>query len=177
MRAVVQRVRSASVTVEGKIVSSIGPGLLCLIGVREGDTQKEAELMCERVLGSLGEDANCACGGGRRRCSSVSMPSAQSQEDPQDTVLASDRGGLKRLGGRRERKRVRVPRPRLRRAASPPQGCPALPRRAGGGQAVRGAPGAPVRSLFRESTVLASTPGVEKGAAADVLLSPPAEGA
>lgn len=37
MRAVVQRVREASVTVEGERVSAIGPGLLVLLGVEDGD--------------------------------------------------------------------------------------------------------------------------------------------
>ena len=45
MRAVVQRVRSASVEVDGKLVSSIGPGLLCLIGVRDTDTVADQEFL------------------------------------------------------------------------------------------------------------------------------------
>lgn len=45
MRAVVQRVTSASVSVDGKIVSQIGPGLLCLIGVAEDDTDTDAEVL------------------------------------------------------------------------------------------------------------------------------------
>ena len=35
-----------SLQVDGQIVSSIGPGLLCLIGVRDGDEAKDAEFMC-----------------------------------------------------------------------------------------------------------------------------------
>ena len=46
MRAVVQRVHRASVEVDGKMVSSIGPGLLCLIGLKAGDTQSEADFIC-----------------------------------------------------------------------------------------------------------------------------------
>lgn len=45
MRAVVQRVTSASVEVDGQVVSRIGPGLLCLIGAAGGDTEKDAEYM------------------------------------------------------------------------------------------------------------------------------------
>lgn len=45
MRAVVQRVCSASVEVDGKLVSSIGPGLLCLIGVRDTDTVADQEYL------------------------------------------------------------------------------------------------------------------------------------
>ncbi|KAM7266069.1 hypothetical protein ACFE04_003752 [Oxalis oulophora] len=50
MRAVVQRVTSASVEVEGKIVSEIGPGLLVLVGVHESDTESDAEYICRKVL-------------------------------------------------------------------------------------------------------------------------------
>ena len=50
MRSVVQRVRSASVEVEGKIVAEIGPGLLCLIGIRDVDTAKDQDYMCVGFL-------------------------------------------------------------------------------------------------------------------------------
>ena len=43
MRAVVQRVSSASVSVDGEVVASIGPGLLVLLGVRTGDAAAEAD--------------------------------------------------------------------------------------------------------------------------------------
>ena len=82
MRAVVQRVRSASVEVDGEVVSAIGPGLLCLVGLhrwaqlslgtawlrRESqhaaipslllrprhrdDTDKDAEYICRKILSS-----------------------------------------------------------------------------------------------------------------------------
>ena len=42
MRAVVTRVRSASVEIEGKIAGQIGVGFLVLLGVHEEDTEKEA---------------------------------------------------------------------------------------------------------------------------------------
>ncbi len=45
MRAVVQRVRRASVTVEGEPDRAIGPGLLILLGVAEGDGEAEARWM------------------------------------------------------------------------------------------------------------------------------------
>ena len=41
MRAVVQRVTGASVTVEGETVGAIGPGLMVLIGVASEDTDKD----------------------------------------------------------------------------------------------------------------------------------------
>ncbi|XP_034672324.1 D-aminoacyl-tRNA deacylase [Vitis riparia] len=50
MRAIVQRVSSASVEVEGRIVSEIGPGLLVLVGVHESDTDSDADYICRKVL-------------------------------------------------------------------------------------------------------------------------------
>ena len=49
MRAVVQRVKRASVTVEGQLVSSIGEGLLVLLGVAEGDAEPDADLLADKV--------------------------------------------------------------------------------------------------------------------------------
>lgn len=45
MRAVVQRVASASVEVEGRIVSEIGPGLLVLVGIHDSDSDADADYM------------------------------------------------------------------------------------------------------------------------------------
>ena len=42
MRIVIQRVTSASVTIEGNTVSVIGPGLLILVGVEQGDSEPDA---------------------------------------------------------------------------------------------------------------------------------------
>ncbi|KAL8143969.1 hypothetical protein V2J09_017001 [Rumex salicifolius] len=50
MRAIVQRVSSASVEVEGRIVSEIGPGLLVLIGIHESDTDSDTDYICRKVL-------------------------------------------------------------------------------------------------------------------------------
>jgi D-tyrosyl-tRNA(Tyr) deacylase len=49
MRALVQRVTRASVTVDGQPVSSIGPGLLVLLGVGAGDDQAKAERLADKV--------------------------------------------------------------------------------------------------------------------------------
>jgi D-aminoacyl-tRNA deacylase len=49
MRIVVQRVKSASVTVDGQVVSSIGPGILALVGLHENDTEHDL-LYCSRRL-------------------------------------------------------------------------------------------------------------------------------
>uniref|UniRef100_A0A1A8CL54 D-aminoacyl-tRNA deacylase n=1 Tax=Nothobranchius kadleci TaxID=1051664 RepID=A0A1A8CL54_NOTKA len=50
MRAVVQRVTAASVTVGGEQVSSIGRGLCVLLGISVDDTQKDAEYMVRKIL-------------------------------------------------------------------------------------------------------------------------------
>ncbi|MGI5971765.1 MAG: D-aminoacyl-tRNA deacylase [Oscillospiraceae bacterium] len=51
MRAVVTRVRSASVTADGQKAGSIGPGLLVLLGVGVNDSEKEAEKIADRICG------------------------------------------------------------------------------------------------------------------------------
>jgi D-tyrosyl-tRNA(Tyr) deacylase len=50
MRALVQRVRAASVTVDGERVSAIGPGMLVLLGVRRGDGAAEADRIVRKLL-------------------------------------------------------------------------------------------------------------------------------
>jgi D-aminoacyl-tRNA deacylase len=49
MRAVVQRVTEASVRVGGEVCGAIGPGLLVLLGVGRGDSEKEAEMLAEKI--------------------------------------------------------------------------------------------------------------------------------
>lgn len=51
MRAVVQRVDEASVTVEEQLVGSVKRGLLVLLGVAEGDTEKDLQYMVDKVTG------------------------------------------------------------------------------------------------------------------------------
>ena len=50
MKAVVQRVESASVSIGGKMVAQIGSGILLFLGVAEGDTQKEADYLSEKAV-------------------------------------------------------------------------------------------------------------------------------
>jgi D-aminoacyl-tRNA deacylase len=50
MRACVQRVSRAEVRVEGEVCGRIGPGLLVLLGVAEGDTEADAVRMAEKVV-------------------------------------------------------------------------------------------------------------------------------
>jgi len=51
MRAVCQRVSRASVTVDGKVVGSIGPGLLVLLAAAKGDGAEQVRWMAEKVVG------------------------------------------------------------------------------------------------------------------------------
>ena len=51
MRAVVQRVTSSDVTVDGKITGSIEKGFMVLIGVEDGDTEKDAAYIADKVTG------------------------------------------------------------------------------------------------------------------------------
>ncbi len=51
MRAVLQRVKEASVTVAGDRISGIGPGLLLLVGVAHGDGEPEADWLAEKIAG------------------------------------------------------------------------------------------------------------------------------
>jgi len=49
MRAVIQRVRSASVQVDGQVVGRIGRGLLVFLGVGHGDGEREAAYLADKV--------------------------------------------------------------------------------------------------------------------------------
>ena len=65
MRAVVQRVKSASVKVDGELVSEIGAGVLIFLGVAHGDTTTELEYIANKVANlRIFEDAE-----GKMNCS------------------------------------------------------------------------------------------------------------
>lgn len=51
MKAVLQRVRSASVTINGNSTASIGCGLVVLLGVAIGDTEADATRLMDQILG------------------------------------------------------------------------------------------------------------------------------
>jgi len=51
MRAVVQRVSRARVTVNGDTTGEIGPGLLVLLGVGQADTETDARYLAEKICG------------------------------------------------------------------------------------------------------------------------------
>lgn len=51
MRALLQRVARASVTVDGAVTGAIGPGLLVLVGVGQGDTADDVAWLADKVAG------------------------------------------------------------------------------------------------------------------------------
>ena len=63
MRAVVQRVSQASVTVDGEVTGRIDTGLMVLLGVEDGDADRDARYLAEKIAGlRVFEDAD-----GKRR--------------------------------------------------------------------------------------------------------------
>ena len=59
MRAVLTRVKSASVTVDGKVIGKIGPGFLILLGVTHEDTEAQAVKLADKLMGvRIFEDEN-----------------------------------------------------------------------------------------------------------------------
>ena len=59
MRAVLTRVKSASVAIDGQTVGTIGKGFLILLGVGPNDTEKECRYLAEKALGlRIFEDEN-----------------------------------------------------------------------------------------------------------------------
>jgi D-tyrosyl-tRNA(Tyr) deacylase len=50
MRALIQRVSSAQVSVDGQVVSAIGPGLLVLLGIRKDDTDADGDWIMRKIL-------------------------------------------------------------------------------------------------------------------------------
>ncbi|HHM20736.1 MAG TPA: D-tyrosyl-tRNA(Tyr) deacylase [Bacteroidetes bacterium] len=49
MRVVIQRVSQASVTIDSKIKTQIGPGLLILLGIEEADGPQDIEWLCKKI--------------------------------------------------------------------------------------------------------------------------------
>ncbi len=50
MRAVIQRVSSASVGIEGREHARVGPGLLVLLGIEVGDSESDLEWLCGKII-------------------------------------------------------------------------------------------------------------------------------
>ena len=51
MRAVIQRVKEASVKVDGKVMGAIDNGLLILVGIEDADTQEDIEWLTKKIVG------------------------------------------------------------------------------------------------------------------------------
>jgi D-aminoacyl-tRNA deacylase len=51
VRAVLQRVKEAKVTVDGQVTGQIGPGFLVLLGVGKGDTDADVDWMVDKIAG------------------------------------------------------------------------------------------------------------------------------
>ena len=51
MRAVIQRVTRASVTIDGEVVGEIGNGLVVLLGVARDDTKEDADYLVPKIIG------------------------------------------------------------------------------------------------------------------------------
>lgn len=49
MRTVIQRVKTASVAIGGKLRSQIGPGMLILIGIEEADSEEDVIWLCGKI--------------------------------------------------------------------------------------------------------------------------------
>ena len=50
MRILIQRVREASVTIDAQLYSSIGRGLLVLVGIEDADTEEDVAWLCGKLL-------------------------------------------------------------------------------------------------------------------------------
>jgi D-tyrosyl-tRNA(Tyr) deacylase len=50
MKAVIQRVETASVRIDGNEISRIGGGLLVLLGVEKGDSEKDADFLLDKII-------------------------------------------------------------------------------------------------------------------------------
>ena len=60
MRAVLQRVTDADVSVDSKITGKIGKGFVILLGVEDGDSEADADYLVEKI--SAKQDIDILCG-------------------------------------------------------------------------------------------------------------------
>ncbi|KAH7412020.1 D-Tyr tRNAtyr deacylase-like domain-containing protein [Phaeosphaeria sp. MPI-PUGE-AT-0046c] len=92
--AVLQRVKSASVTVDGKLISSIGKGLLVLAAVSKDDTEKDVQTMANKILKTKLWDDDSKDPPGRWKCN-VQEIGGEVLCVSQFTLLASVKKGNK----------------------------------------------------------------------------------
>lgn len=72
-----QRVKSASVTVDGQLISTIGKGLLVLAAISKDDTEKDVESMADKILKAKLFDDEDKDPVGRVSCENPPHPSKQ----------------------------------------------------------------------------------------------------
>ena len=81
MRAVLTRVNSASVAIDGEVVGKIGKGFLILLGVGPNDTEKECRYLAEKALGlRVFEDENGKMNRSLEQVFAPKMPAEQAQQ-------------------------------------------------------------------------------------------------
>ena len=90
MRAVIQRVSSAKVSIDGQCVASIGRGLLVLLAVGHGDSEKDAAYLAKKTSGLRVFEAS-----GGRMTRSVRDVSGAVLAIPQFTLYGDVRRGLR----------------------------------------------------------------------------------
>lgn len=116
MRAVIQRVRRASVTVDGRVVGSIGPGLVILLGVTHDDGEEQAAWLAKKIAGlRIFEDPQ-----GKLNCSLLDVE-GQALLVSQFTLYGDSRKG--RRPGFTEAARPELAEPLLERFAELLRGC------------------------------------------------------
>jgi D-tyrosyl-tRNA(Tyr) deacylase len=91
VKALVQRVSGASVTIDGEVVGAIGLGLVVLLGVGEGDGEEQAERLADKVARlRIFDDER-----GRMDRSLVDVPGAAALCVSQFTLYGDTRRGLR----------------------------------------------------------------------------------
>lgn len=105
MRIVIQRVKSASVTIAGQLKSQIGQGLLVLLGIEDADSDEDIEYLCHKVVQMrLFDDAD-----GVMNLPVTAVPDSGLLVVSQFTLMASTRKGNRPSYIRASRPEVAVP--------------------------------------------------------------------
>ncbi|RKF58457.1 D-aminoacyl-tRNA deacylase [Erysiphe neolycopersici] len=110
MKAILQRVLSASVTVDNKLVSSIGKGVLVFAAIAPGDTEKEIDMIAAKVLNMKLWDDDA---GGRWKLNVGDIEGEVLCVVSQFTLLASTKKGSKpdfhgAMGGERAKELYQI---------------------------------------------------------------------
>ncbi len=105
MRLVIQRVSSASVSIDGQLKSSIGRGLLLLIGIEDADSDEDIDYLCRKVVQMrIFDDA-----AGVMNLPITDLPDAGLLVVSQFTLMASTRKGNRPSYIRASRPEVAIP--------------------------------------------------------------------